>query len=329
VFFYACAQCSSILLVSSWLLRKIQYMQGSSGFNTWREVLPLESVRGSDGARPARPAPTSQRPPSRYPADLYGKCFNCLSIAHRVATCRLPPHCLRCKGFRHLTRDCKQRRKVTFGAPDGRSRCLVQEPTPGNRPRAQGGAPDAIGVGPGTDADVPGAATCGDSGRKRWRRRQRRPRRKGVASRRQRVSPLTATAVRPGPPKRRQAPPRVRPCFASLCLTRLWRRCARARALRHWSSPSTQCWRSSSQSPPGNHGDAYSGGCPLASAVGVGAGATHSSYGGSSRCRLRRRGRPTRDRGDDPGCGCPLASAVGAGVGDAHASSGGSAQRRE
>jgi hypothetical protein len=138
VFFYACAQCSSILLVSSWLLRKIQYMQGSSGFNTWREVLPLESVRGSDGARPARPAPTSQRPPSRYPADLYGKCFNCLSIAHRVATCRLPPHCLRCKGFRHLTRDCKQRRKVTFGAPMADHDSLYR-----SLPRATGRVPRA------------------------------------------------------------------------------------------------------------------------------------------------------------------------------------------
>jgi hypothetical protein len=62
-----------------------------------------------------------------------------------------------------------------------------------------------------------------------------------VASRRQRVLPLMATTVRPGPPKPRQAPPRVRPRFASPCPTRLWRRCAWARALRHRSSPSTRC----------------------------------------------------------------------------------------
>jgi hypothetical protein len=59
----------------------------------WREVLSHGSVSGAGGARPARPASASQQPPTCYPADLHGKCFNCLSTAHRVATCKLPPGC--------------------------------------------------------------------------------------------------------------------------------------------------------------------------------------------------------------------------------------------
>jgi hypothetical protein len=136
----------------------------------WREVLSLALRGGTSGTHPTRPAPASQRPHSRYPADLHGKCFNCLSTAHRVATCRLPPRCLRCMGFRHLTQDCKQRRKVpspgsrVVGAPDRRS---VREVTPGYRPRALGDTPGAGWAAPGAAAEVPVAARC-DGG---WRRR--------------------------------------------------------------------------------------------------------------------------------------------------------------
>jgi hypothetical protein len=76
--------------------------------NGWREVLSRGSVSGAGGARPARRASANQRPPTRYPADLHQKCFNCLSIVHRVVNSKLPSHCLRCRGFRHLARDCKR-----------------------------------------------------------------------------------------------------------------------------------------------------------------------------------------------------------------------------
>jgi hypothetical protein len=47
---------------------------------------------------------------SRIPPEFEGKCLNCLSTGHRVATCKLPRRCVRCHGFRHLARDCKRPR---------------------------------------------------------------------------------------------------------------------------------------------------------------------------------------------------------------------------
>jgi hypothetical protein len=78
----------------------------------WREILhrqatqpvPYSSVPPGS-ARGGRSA--SHRPLRHIPTDLHGKCFNCLSSAHRVATCKLPQRCLRCKGLRHVARDCK------------------------------------------------------------------------------------------------------------------------------------------------------------------------------------------------------------------------------
>jgi hypothetical protein len=151
---------------------------------------------GAGGARPARPASTSQRPPTRYPADLHGKCFNCLSTAHRVATCKLPPHCFRCKGFQHLAQDCKERRKVPpskfrqVGALDGRLRHPVRGSISGNRPHAQGGASGVVGA-------VPGATVGADGGDVANVGADRR----GTTPRRQRASPPTTSGSRLGPPK--------------------------------------------------------------------------------------------------------------------------------
>ena len=141
---------------------------------SWCEVLSQGSSCGADGAPPAQTASANQRPPTRYPVDLRGKCFNCLSTTHRVATCKLPPRCLRCKGFRHLVRDYKQRRKVppsgssTVGAPEGRQRCPVWEHILGNRPHTQGDMSSAAGVVLGAAALCqvrPRAAAVGTDGR--------------------------------------------------------------------------------------------------------------------------------------------------------------------
>jgi hypothetical protein len=143
------------------------------------------SLSGARGACPARTALANQRPPTRYPADLHRKCLNCLSTAHMVAICKLPPRCLRCKGFRHLTRDYKQQRKVppsssgTFGAPDGRQRRPVQECILGNRPCTKGNKSSAARAVPGAAAPVPGATMCGGGRHRRWRRRRLQHRRKG------------------------------------------------------------------------------------------------------------------------------------------------------
>jgi hypothetical protein len=141
-------------------------------------------------AREGRSA--SHRPLRHIPADLHGKCFNCLSSAHRVATCKLPQRCLRCKGLRHVARDCKQPRHMdsrssfdrapsssgTICAPDGRPCRRVREPTPGNRLRAHGSSPGEDGAAsgaatavPSASTTVPGVAVSVGGGRRRWRRR--------------------------------------------------------------------------------------------------------------------------------------------------------------
>ena len=76
----------------------------------WREVLPRRTGDNSVDARrhPARQPPPPPRRP--LPAELSGRCLNCLSYKHRRAVCKLPTRCLRCLGFRHLARDCKRPR---------------------------------------------------------------------------------------------------------------------------------------------------------------------------------------------------------------------------
>ncbi|CAO2166201.1 unnamed protein product [Urochloa humidicola] len=73
--------------------------------------------------RLAKPAPP------RIPVVLAGRCFNCLSLKHRVAQCRLPTRCLRCHGLRHLARDCKRPRcpsSFPSSEADG-GRCLGRD----------------------------------------------------------------------------------------------------------------------------------------------------------------------------------------------------------
>jgi hypothetical protein len=68
----------------------------------WWEILHRQEVR------PAAVSAERQLPPAqkKIPAELHGRCFNCLSYSHRVATCRLPRRCLRCRGFGHIARRC-------------------------------------------------------------------------------------------------------------------------------------------------------------------------------------------------------------------------------
>ncbi|CAN6330825.1 unnamed protein product [Urochloa humidicola] len=94
-------------------------------------------LRKSDAAS-AHSSPSSS---SRcIPQELAGRCLNCLSYSHRVATCRLPRRCLRCHGFRHLARECR-RPRAPHGRqptpPDSRQR----PPPPVRRPRQQSSLP--------------------------------------------------------------------------------------------------------------------------------------------------------------------------------------------
>ncbi|KAG2616687.1 hypothetical protein PVAP13_3NG249566 [Panicum virgatum] len=81
----------------------------------WREVLPRRTDDNSAdaGRHPARQPPPPPRRP--LPAELRGRCLNCLSYKHRRADCKLPTRCLRCLGFRHLARDCKRPRSPRTG----------------------------------------------------------------------------------------------------------------------------------------------------------------------------------------------------------------------
>ena len=80
----------------------------------WREVLPRRTGDNSVDARrhPARQPPPPRRP---LPAELSGRCLNCLSYKHRRAVCKLPTRCLCCLGFQHLARDCKRPRSPRPG----------------------------------------------------------------------------------------------------------------------------------------------------------------------------------------------------------------------
>ncbi|CAO2046082.1 unnamed protein product [Urochloa humidicola] len=70
------------------------------------------------------------RPRKRIPLELKGKCLNCLSYKHRVATCKLPQRCLRCHGFRHLAKDCKRPRCPPVGDVPRRPLVSYRRTTP-------------------------------------------------------------------------------------------------------------------------------------------------------------------------------------------------------
>jgi hypothetical protein len=156
----------------------------------WREILHQQEMRPeATSTVPRGPArggqPASHRPPRRIPADLHGRCLNCLSFTHRVATCKLPQRCLRCRGFQHIARDYKQPRHVGSRGL-GIARALGRS----NRPADLGGSQDHDGARTGTT--VP--ATGGHRQRRR-RRRQRRRRRRRSAGATQTTPAFTSIVV--------------------------------------------------------------------------------------------------------------------------------------
>jgi hypothetical protein len=82
----------------------------------WREILPQQEARpATTSPEPCRDAKQA-RQTRKVPMELHGRCFNCLSYSHQVATCRLPQRCLRCQGFSHLAWDCKWPRHTAASA---------------------------------------------------------------------------------------------------------------------------------------------------------------------------------------------------------------------
>jgi hypothetical protein len=140
----------------------------------WREILRQQAARPATASpMPPGPArrgrPASCQPPRQIPAELHGKCLNCLSFAHRVATCKLPQRCLRCKGLRHVARDCKQPRRVGFQSSGVRASGLSNGSVDLGGSHGLGGAT--------TDTTNPGGATTNTTAPatvgRQWRRRQR------------------------------------------------------------------------------------------------------------------------------------------------------------
>jgi len=56
----------------------------------WREVLHRQQTGPAATSAVSRTGQLQHLQPRKIPAELHGRCFNCLSSSHRVATCRSP-----------------------------------------------------------------------------------------------------------------------------------------------------------------------------------------------------------------------------------------------
>ncbi|CAO2146509.1 unnamed protein product [Urochloa humidicola] len=107
----------------------------------WQRVERRRVPRRADPQLQEQP-PQPEAPPRRcFPKVLDGRCLNCLSFKHRVASCRQPSRCLRCHGLRHRAKDCTRPRRppprsgqprldgrvAPFGNGHGRARPLTSD----------------------------------------------------------------------------------------------------------------------------------------------------------------------------------------------------------
>jgi hypothetical protein len=134
----------------------------------WREILPrLQEGPASAPIEPRRgPGARMLR---GFPHSFRDRCFNCLSLLHLVATCWLPPRCLRCRGLSHLAKD-YGRSKATPDADDRPRHARV-----GHRPSSLHAPLGGLPTVDGTTIGVVGGAHGTHRRRRRHRRRGGKP----------------------------------------------------------------------------------------------------------------------------------------------------------
>jgi len=64
----------------------------------------------TSGARRLEGIPRRHKARWPVPADLVGRCFNCLAFDHVTARCSRPSRCLRCEETGHVAKNCKRPR---------------------------------------------------------------------------------------------------------------------------------------------------------------------------------------------------------------------------
>ena len=103
--------------------------------NGWQKVLPRDEGRPPPRASQRQ---SQSQPGHRIPPEFAGRCLNCLSYSHRVATCRLPHRCVRCHSLHHLAKDCKRPRDHAGGGDRPAGRRFVRAHRDGSTtPRGQ------------------------------------------------------------------------------------------------------------------------------------------------------------------------------------------------
>jgi hypothetical protein len=92
----------------------------------------------------------ARHPPRSVPADLRGKCFNCFSSKHRVASCKSSTRCFHCRASGHRSYFCPMRRAGCPAVAPSMAWRLVPAPTSmmASPVRASGGPPQTLPAAP-------------------------------------------------------------------------------------------------------------------------------------------------------------------------------------
>lgn len=116
----------------------------ADGFTKVRGKGARQGVESSETPEES-PAPAGASMPSTtYPGGLHWKMPQLPLYKHRVAQCKLPTRCFRCRGFRHLARDCKRPRGSVTNRQHGGCRNNIRPAqTGGGRAEAAPSPPSA------------------------------------------------------------------------------------------------------------------------------------------------------------------------------------------